>query len=102
MSDNQSKRSALESLKSQQQGDVNQSSLPLQEQLIEREEIENTPFQLITREKESFIALGKYRVSNYYNSKEEALGALTTEFWEIQMTVIGIIIDNWQEKRDQK
>lgn len=93
MSDNQVKRTALDSLKSQYTEEENQPSLPLpDQQLIEREHIEKTPFSLVTTEGKSFITMGRYKISSEYNSKAEAMGALTTDFWEIQLNVITLII----------
>lgn len=99
MSHNQSERPALESLKSQNMEEENQPNLPYQdEQLIEREPLEGTPFTLITREKKSFIAFGRYKISEEYDSKELALGSLTNDFWNILLNVIQIILDNQEKK----
>lgn len=50
--------------------------------IIEREEIEKTPFLLVTHEGGSFVALGNYRLSENYESKEEALAYINNITWE--------------------
>ena len=50
--------------------------------IIEREEIEKTPFLLVTHENGSFIALGNYRISENYETKAEALNNINTNNWD--------------------
>jgi|NOAtaT_7_FD_contig_101_1041401_length_3353_multi_3_in_0_out_0_2 hypothetical protein len=50
--------------------------------IIEREEIEKTPFLLVTHEDGSFIALGNYRISENYETKAEALNYINTINWD--------------------
>lgn len=100
MSDKSQELPERELLNTQITGGDDQPSLPLQEneQIIEREHIEKTPFTLITRDGKSFLAFGKYKVSSEYHSKEEAMGALTNDFWEIQLNVITLIITLEKDK----
>lgn len=98
MSDNQSGRPARESLRSQKPEEENQPSLPLDEQLIEREELKGTPFQRITSEGKTFIAFGKYRISDYYKVEDipegEPIGEfiLDNEQWKITVNLIALLI----------
>jgi hypothetical protein len=57
-------------------------------QIIERTEIEKTPFVLVTLEQGNFIALGNYRVSELYATKEEALEYINTITWDNLFNVV--------------
>jgi hypothetical protein len=57
-------------------------------QIIERNEIENTPFVMVTLEQGSFVALGNYRVSEVYETKEEAENYIKTITWDNLFNVI--------------
>lgn len=59
------------------------------EQLIETEIIEGTPFALITiKDRGSFIALGRGRITDYYDSKEEAKDQINVNDWYFLLSVI--------------
>lgn len=98
MSNNQSERPAQDSLRSQKPEEENQPNLPLDEQIIEREEIKGTPFQRITSEGKTFIAFGKYRISDYYKTEDMPEGEpvgwyiLDNEQWKITVNLIALLI----------
>lgn len=60
----------------------NISSVP--EELIEREEIENTPFHMIgNKERGYFIGMGKYRISKEFKHPDELSEYLETNFYNV-------------------
>lgn len=75
----------------------NQNNSNLNYELIKRKEIENTPFTIITiEEKESFISIGKYRLSESYKTIEEAEINAKIIDWNKIMQIIGIMIENYK------
>lgn len=61
-------------------------------QIIEIEEVKDTPFHLVHHDNGYFLALGKYRLSNDVDKKEEALELLDREFWRILIdTIIALL-----------
>lgn len=76
-------------------GEVNNSNLNYE--LIKRKEIEGTPFTIVTiEEKENFITVGKYRLSETYKTTEEAEINAKTIDWNKIMQIIGIMIENYK------
>ena len=51
-------------------------------QLIEREKFDDNPFELVTTEEGTFIALGSYRLTEFM-SKEEAREKILTKSWDL-------------------
>ncbi len=62
--------------------------------IIEREEIERTPFLLVTHERGSFIALGNYRISENYETKEEALKYIEKINWDNLFNVMVSLVQH--------
>jgi len=60
------------------------------EELIERDEVENTPFVIITINNESFGTFGKYRITETYHTKEQCRVELLKVDWNriIQITTL--------------
>lgn len=79
-----SPNSAQESSQTSAQEKENNNS---SSKLIEREHIKGTPFQIITLEQGSFIALGNRRL-NEYTSKERCMEMIECQEWELLMNVI--------------
>lgn len=65
--------------------------------MIEREMIENTPFQAVKIENHWFVCWGEYQISGPYEDKEDCLEALQEKPYEI-MTVVCIAV---MDKRDR-
>ncbi len=63
-------------------------------ELIERTEVEETPFVVITTEEGSFVGLGKYRVSEIFKNKEEALKDANNITWTKIIQLIIAIKEN--------
>jgi hypothetical protein len=62
-----------------------------QSSLMSQEPIPNTPFTLITTEEGSFCAMGLYRITEVYPSKDDAILAATSLTWNNIVTVMMII-----------
>jgi hypothetical protein len=61
--------------------------------LINQEPVENTPFTLITTDEGSFCAMGLYRITEIYPSKDEAISKATSLTWNNLVTVMMIIAE---------
>jgi hypothetical protein len=68
------------------------------EQLIEREEINGTPFHLITQEGKSFIAFGDHMISEPTDNKTETVekldNELSTLLFRMTCVVVNRILEN--------
>lgn len=64
-----------------------------QSSLINQEPIENTPFTLITTDEGSFCAMGLYRITEIYPTKNEAISKATSITWNNLVTVMMIIAE---------
>lgn len=64
-------------------------------ELINREPIEGTPFQLIKLENGFFLTMGNYRITEIYNTKEETLELINTQKlnWYTLLTIINTMIE---------
>lgn len=72
------------------------------EQIIEREPIEGTPFTLITTQGKSFGVLGKYALTEKYDTKEEVLDYMDKNFWNLVITVSTLTAEQaWEIKANQ-
>jgi len=73
----------------------------LNKELIEREEIENSPFTIITVEGKSFGVMGKYRLTEEGKDKDEVRKELKEITWNriIQVMMILDQINGDQEKK---
>lgn len=61
--------------------------------LIIHEPIENTPFTICgNEEKGYFIRMGSYRLTEYYNTIENAKNHLEIRKWDITVTIIAAIL----------
>ena len=57
-------------------------------QLIERTQVENTYFEIVTTPEGSFVALGMYRISDIYKEPWEAQAAIHDKQWKIILNLI--------------
>lgn len=67
-------------------------------ELIKRTEVENTPFTVITIENESFVTLGKYRLTEKFETEKEAIESASKITWDNIMQVITIMILNIEKE----
>lgn len=62
--------------------------------LIERHIIENSPFMAIRLEDNWFLVMGDHRITDDYNTKEEAVERLVIEKWRIIALMVLIMIQD--------
>lgn len=55
-------------------------------QLIERETLDGTPFEIVTTEEGTFVALGSYRLTEFM-SKEDAKEKILNKPWDLIISV---------------
>lgn len=68
-------------------------------ELITMDEVPGTPFKITgTEEKGYFLTLGKYRLTEYYETKTEALDRLILEQWTIMLRIITIVTEDEIER----
>jgi hypothetical protein len=69
------------------------------EELIKREMIPNTPFMAVWTEETQWIGtLGKYRISQSYETQEELNQDVNMKNWDIMMAVMNVTILENQNK----
>lgn len=71
---------------------VNGSLQDKNEQLLKIEEIEGTPFSIVSTEKGHFVALGRGRITDFYEKKEEAEQQIYPSNWDFMLSVIFAVI----------
>lgn len=64
-----------------------------EEYIIERDPVEGTPFTIITKEGKSFVTLGNTKLTQDYETKEEALDRVQNEDWYFKCAVISAITE---------
>lgn len=69
--------------------------------LIERNEIINTPFTTIIKDKQKFITFGQYRISPDLQPHEEPLQWLNDHMWEIIVIMASITFELNQQQLKQ-
>lgn len=77
----------------------NTNNVDSSSELVEMVKVEDTPFTLIRQEKDWYVTIGKYRISEKIGSKEEAMEDAKRVDWERVMQVCGIMIENYNEKK---
>lgn len=61
------------------------------EEMIKRQNIKNSPFEIITIEKESFGVMGEYRITEKYKTIKKVKEELETITWNRIVQVIMIL-----------
>lgn len=63
------------------------------EELIHVEQIPNTPFSTVTVEEGTFIAIGRYRLTDYFETELDAVNFVhQTNNWYLMMSLMHTII----------
>lgn len=62
-------------------------------ELLKREPIEDTPFEVVTTEKGSFVGMGMYRMTEVYDKPEHAKDAIMKLTWKNVINVFAIMIN---------
>lgn len=65
-------------------------------EIIEREQIENTPFWILKTEEGYFLVMGKYRLSETYPTQIHVLTYLQDNHWQIILTLCTIVYKTLQ------
>lgn len=69
-------------------------------ELIEKYEIPNSPFTAIRNDKEWFLVLGKYRLTDTLRTKEECIEDAQDASWFRVMQVVGIMLEEYDKKTE--
>lgn len=72
-----------------------QNSFEENNEIIKYSEVEDTPFTIINKEnKEFFVVMGQHKVSEVFNTAEEALEDAKRADWSRVIQVVAILIKN--------
>lgn len=71
------------------------------EELIKREDVENSPFQVITTEEGSFGVMGKYRLTEVYKDKKTAIKDLKKITWN-RLVQVFMLLQEFKEEQKIK
>lgn len=74
----------------------------LNEELIQREDIKDSPFQIITVDNKSFGVMGKYRLTEEKETKDEIRKDLESITWNRIIQVIMILDQINGDKKNNK
>jgi hypothetical protein len=103
MSHNQKELPAQESLNELTNAEGSQNKLNYGEEIIEKDRIPNTPFDVIGNTKLGyFIALGRFRISEKIQEKYTAENYLEDHKWEITMNCISAALQGYEEEQRNK
>lgn len=80
-----------------EQGHIN----PRNTQLTEQIEIENTPFTAVRVDKQWFLSMGKYRISEIKETFEECKEDAYRADWIRIMTIMKIVIEEHEQEKKQ-
>ncbi len=72
------------------------------EELVERVEIEGSPFVCVTTEEGSFIVMGRFRMTKGFRKKEDAIKEATEMTWNNIVNVMSCIIESLKEFNELK
>lgn len=62
------------------------------EQLIYRENVEGTPFNIVGMEGKYFVALGQYRLSEWKDNPEELRDIIYEQEWDFLLNVMTALV----------
>lgn len=70
------------------------------EELIKVDNITGTPFTTVTTDDGTFVAMGKYRLTDVYEHKEDAILQASTNNWEFILSVMyAVLINNEKQAK---
>ena len=74
---------------------TNQTVLPENEnhEIIEREEIENTPFELVKQNNEWFIGWGMFKLTPTFHNKYDAKTYMREQSWHFAISLTAAMIE---------
>ncbi|AXH76379.1 MAG: hypothetical protein [Microviridae sp.] len=62
-------------------------------ELLKRDRIENTPFEIISTERGCFIGLGQFRLTNFITN-QECIEMINDKDWNLLLACINVIFEN--------
>lgn len=68
-------------------------------QIVERQQIENTPFWLERAGEKWFLIMGQYRLTEGHNSISEVLLHMENNHWYITMNMIAIVVERYEQEK---
>lgn len=68
-------------------------------ELIQKTEVPDSPFVIVTTEEGSFAALGKYRLTEVYKTKQEAIDHVSRVTWNRIIQVISLVTEILKEAK---
>ena len=71
-------------------------------ELINFTQVENTPFTVISKEEQHIVMLGKYRISETFESKEEAIKDANSITWNRITQLITVMLRLDEEIKELK
>lgn len=72
------------------------------EQLMQYHQVKDTPFTIIKHEKGNTVMIGKYRLSEDYETAEEAMKDAKRMDWDRIMQVIGVMLEEYKNEKSKK
>ncbi|AXH74909.1 MAG: hypothetical protein [Microviridae sp.] len=72
------------------------------EELVQRDEVENTPFIVITINNESFGTFGKYRITETYHTKQQCKAELKAITWNRIVQIMTLVNEIMKEQTTKK
>lgn len=81
---------------------MDNKNLNSNKEMIKLNEVKNTPFSILEKleneEYEYYVMLGKYRLSESFKSLEEAMEDAKRTDWERLMQVVGVMVEEFNNK----
>lgn len=69
------------------------------EQLMQYHQVESTPFTIIKHEKGHTVMIGKYRLSEDYETAKEAMEDAKRMDWDRIMQVMGVMLEEYKNEK---
>lgn len=80
---------------------VNKEESGDKEEIIQRDEIKNSPFEVITKNGQSWGAMGQYRLTEVENDRKKVKRELTKITWNRVIQVIMILNEITNKQKQQ-
>lgn len=72
------------------------------EEIINRKQLEGTPFQLITQQGKTFVVIGINKITPDFDTEQEAMNYIDENHWNITGTIVTIIVEAILAKRTKE
>lgn len=84
--------------KAQELKDATGAEIKTGEELIKQSHVLGTPFTIVSQNNQHFVAVGNARLTEFFNSYEEALNAVTEKTWDLIINTI-VFVNSKLEKQ---